>query len=66
MTYAILIYEIVSCICRYVFHINDTCKFSHEHDMGFFLEFFVDTNSSLDSYIVLEKTKYSYKDTMKS
>ncbi len=26
MTYAILIYEIISCICRYVFKIPETCK----------------------------------------
>ena len=25
-TYAILIYEIISCICRYVFHLSETCK----------------------------------------
>lgn len=50
MTYAILIYEIISCICRYVFHINGICKFSHERDTGFSLKFFVSEGSSLDPY----------------
>lgn len=46
MTYAILIYEIISCICRYIFHMNGICKFSHKRDIGVSLEFFADNDSS--------------------
>lgn len=31
-TYAILIYEIISCICRYIFHLNETCKLSEGNE----------------------------------
>lgn len=32
MTYAILIYEILSCISRYVYHAKDSCKFIIKND----------------------------------
>ena len=32
MTYAILIYEILSCISRYVYHAKDSCKFTIKND----------------------------------
>ena len=38
-SYAILIYEIISCICRYVFHLKDTCKLyvgSDKYQLEFF------------------------------
>lgn len=38
-SYAILIYEIISCICRYVFHIDKTCSLiggSEEYYLTFF------------------------------
>ena len=38
-TYAILIYEIISCICRYVFHFNETCKLIDDFE-NFQLAFF--------------------------
>lgn len=38
-SYAILIYEIISCICRYVYHTNQTCKLTSNND-EYQLEFF--------------------------
>lgn len=38
-TYAILIYEIISCICRYIFNIKETCKLSIKQGI-YFLDFF--------------------------
>ena len=38
-SYAILIYEIISCICRYVFHLDKTCTLNtgnEEYYLGFF------------------------------
>ncbi len=39
MTYSILIYEIISCICRYVFHSKETCKLGinkNNHVLSFY------------------------------
>lgn len=45
MTYAILIYEIVSCICRYVFQTAATCKVEI-HDSRYQLNFYRWTNGT--------------------
>ena len=39
MTYAVLIYEIISCICRYVFQTAATCKLEI-HDGSYQLKFY--------------------------
>ena len=39
ITYSILIYEIISCICRYVFHSKETCKLGinkNNHVLSFY------------------------------
>ena len=38
-SYAILIYEIISCICRYIFHLDKTCSLSGGND-EYYLTFF--------------------------
>ena len=50
MTYAILIYEIVSCIQKYVFHSKNTCEIKHTVSSNYILEFFDSNKSILDSY----------------
>lgn len=50
LTYAILIYEVISCICRYVFHLSNVCQIRHEQNSDYFLEFFINTHSSLGPY----------------
>lgn len=47
MSYAILIYEIISCICRYVFHSDSTCTISLK-DKTCLLEFFDQSFSTLN------------------
>lgn len=49
-SYAILIYEIISCICRYVYHSNKTCKIyesGEEYQLEFFSGFGTTRNPAL-------------------
>lgn len=46
MTYAILIYEIISCICRYVYHSKKKCKFTI-HNGFYTLDFYYGINMSV-------------------
>ncbi len=50
ITYTILIYEVISCICRFVFRLSDTCKIRHEQNTNYILEFYLETNSTLAPY----------------
>ena len=50
LTYAILIYEVISCISMYVFHLSNLCQVVHEQNSDYILEFFKDRHSSLDPY----------------
>lgn len=47
ITYAFLIYEILSCICQFVFHLNKTCRLCLSQE-NYQLEFF--KNSSENKY----------------
>ena len=53
MTYAILIYEIISCICRYVYHSNKTCELSNDIS-----KFYLDFNKIIKSSIIPETTEF--------
>ena len=50
LTYAILIYEVISCISMYVFHLSNICQIVHEQNSDYILKFFKDRHSSLDPY----------------
>lgn len=54
MSYAILIYEIISCICRYVYHSKKTCKVT-THDDVYTLDFY----TGIDTSVVPEITEYT-------
>ena len=54
MSYAILIYEIISCICRYVYHSKKTCKVT-THDDVYTLDFY----TGIDTSVVPETTEYT-------
>lgn len=47
ITYAFLIYEILSCICQFVFHLNKTCRVS------------LDNNYQLEFYQSASENKYA-------
>lgn len=47
ITYAFLIYEILSCICQFVFHLNKTCRVS------------IDNNYQLEFYQRASENKYA-------
>ena len=52
-TYAILIYEIISCICKYIFHAKEVCKLSN-NGQAYTLDLF----SNLTDYIVPDTPTY--------
>ena len=53
MTYAIFIYEIISCICRYVYHSKETCQMKIDNK-NYVLSFYDIVNAS----VLLETTEY--------
>ena len=53
MSYAILIYEIISCICRYVYHSNKTCCVTTLDDV-YTLDFY----TGIDISVIPETTEY--------
>ena len=46
MSYAVLIYEIISCICRYVYHSKETCELLSSN-MQYSLRFYREIHSSI-------------------
>ncbi len=53
MTYAILIYEIISCICRFVYHSKETCQMKIENN-SYVLSFYDIVNAT----VLPETTEY--------
>ena len=53
MTYAILIYEIISCICRYVYHSDKTCELSDANN-----QYHLNFHSKVKSSVIPETTEY--------
>ena len=54
MTYAMLIYEILSCISRYVYHAKDSCKFKITNDY-YMLDFF----NGISLKVIPEDSEYN-------
>lgn len=53
MTYAILIYEIISCICKYVYHSKEICKFIIHNDF-YTLDFY----NGINMPVIPETTEF--------